>query len=89
MKYLLIIIIFPFVLAAQAQSKYWGKYTKYFGELVINSNNTFVYSEPMGCMARGYIFGNWTQKNDTIYFIKVPVFDTVRFEFVTINIVTL
>lgn len=80
MKYRLIIIIFFFVFETQAQSKYSGKYTKYFGEIVINSNNTFMYSEPKGCMARGYIYGKWTQKNDTIYFIKVPVFDTVQFE---------
>lgn len=67
-------------MVTNAQSKYLGKYTSFRSEIIVDSNYTFEYSEPMGCMARGYIYGNWTQKNDTIYFIKVPVFDTVQFE---------
>lgn len=63
-----------------AQNKYYGQYSSYGGTLTIDSNYTFEYSKPMGCLARSCIYGNWTLKNDTIYFIKVPVFDTVQFE---------
>lgn len=80
MKYLITIKLCFLVLFANAQNKYYGQYSSYGGTLTIDSNYTFEYSKPMGCMARGYIYGNWTQKNDTIYFIKVPVFDTVQLE---------
>jgi hypothetical protein len=63
-----------------AQNKYCGKYSSYHGDLIIDSNSTFEYSKPMGCLVRSCIYGNWTLKNDTIYFIKVPIFDTVQFE---------
>ncbi len=80
MKYLITIKICFLVLLANAQSKYYGQYSSYVGTLIIYSNSTFEYSKPMGCLARSCVYGNCTLKNDTIYFIKVPVFDTVQFE---------
>ena len=63
-----------------AQNKYFGEYSSYNGNIIIDSNYCFKYSVQINCFQCTFIIGKWTQKNDTIYFTKTVLFDTIRTE---------
>lgn len=80
MKYLITIKICFLVLLANPQNKYFGEYSGYNGNIIIDSNYCFKYSVQINCFQGTFIIGKWTQKNDTIYFTKTVLFDTIRTE---------
>lgn len=80
MKYCISIILLLVFSATYAQNKFHGKYIGFNTEFYIDSNGTFICNTHYRCLGYDFIIGKWAEKNDTIYFVKIPVFDTVRFE---------
>jgi len=77
MKLLLnfLIIFFPGI--SEAQNRIEGKYNDYFGYTVeINIDSTFDFNWRFDLFAY-WCTGKWTIINDTIYFDKIPVYDTL------------
>lgn len=61
-----------------AQSGVTGHYQDYFGgALNIDADSTFKYSWSFDLMA-SWTKGKWTKTKDTLFFIMIPVYDTVR-----------
>ncbi len=78
MKISIAIILFSLPFGLLAQSEVAGIYRNYsFCEIQLNADSTFLFSwyrDLYGAWAKG----KWTLKKDTVYFHKIPMYDTLH-----------
>ena len=79
MKILAIILLSTIVFSLNAQSKVSGIYYQSFGsELEVKEDSSFLYKWRFD-LSSSWTKGKWKINNDTIYFTKILVLDTLKY----------
>ena len=77
MKILMAMLLLSLPFTSPAQSEVIGIYNNYsFSEIQLNTDNTFLFSWYHDLNGR-WVKGKWAFKKDTVYFHKIPMYDTL------------
>lgn len=80
-----LLILLNFISITYGQHGISGKYHNHFGDhLILNSDSTYVYNHHFD-LSSSWSNGKWKIKNDTIYFIYIPVYDTYNDTLITLK----
>lgn len=79
MRFITITFLLLCTFSLFAQDKRVGRYRDYFGNRIeLNADSTFRYTWNFDLQS-SWTKGSWTTLNDTVFFHKLPVYDTLRY----------
>lgn len=88
MKIAILVAFLLSFIRTSAQDRISGSYYDHFGnKLHLNRDSTFLHEFHFD-LVYSWASGKYSVRNDTVYLIVIPVFDTIRYNNTTTNLIT-